>query len=173
LWDMESLLSAVASWDWVVYAIAFGLVLLQSAGVPLPALTFVSLAAALAGHMGGGVDFWPVYVATIVGGALGGVLGYGIGERGGRPLLERLGKGRWITAQRIEVGERYFQRHGDKAVLIGRYLPVLCFMGGVLSGTAQMARKRFLAYNAAGIILWATTQLLIAYYLGAGARGLF
>ena len=55
-------------------------------------------------------------------------------------------------------------------MLIGRYLPVLCFMGGVLSGTAQMARTRFLAYNAAGIILWATTQLLIAYYLGAGAK---
>lgn len=174
LGDMESLLSAVAPWDWVVYAIAFGIVFLQSAGVPLPALTFVSLAAALAGHnMGGGVDFWPVYAATVVGGTLGGVLGYGIGERGGRPLLERMSKGRWITARRIEVGERYFQRHGDKAVLIGRYLPVLCFMGGVLSGTAQMGRKRFLAYNAAGIILWATTQLLIAYYLGAGAKGLF
>ena len=93
LWDMEFSLSAAAPWDWVVYAIAFGIVFLQSAGVPLPALTFVSLAAALAGHMGGGVDFWPVYIATVVGGALGGVLGYGIGERGGRPLLERLGRG--------------------------------------------------------------------------------
>jgi membrane protein DedA with SNARE-associated domain len=170
---MDSLLGAVASWEWAVYLISFGIVFLQSAGAPLPALTFVSLAAALAGHKDGAVNFWPVYAATILGGALGGGLGYLIGERGGRPLLERLGKNRWVTARRIEIGERYFQRHGDKAVLVGRYLPVLCFMGGILSGTSLMSRRRFLAYNAAGIIIWATTQLLIAYYFGAGIKSLF
>ena len=169
---MEWLLGAIAAWGWAVYLTAFLMVFLQSAGVPLPALTFVSLAAALSGH-GGEVGFWPIYGATILGGALGGLAGYAIGRIGGRPMLERYGRFLWLTPERVARGERLFQKHGDKAVLVGRYLPVLCFMGCLLGGTARMARGRFLTYNAAGIALWATTQLLIAYYFGFVIKGLF
>src|SRR5205823_5710915 len=136
----------ISAWNWLVYLAAFGMVFLQSAGVPLPALTFVSLAAGLAGHGGSSVGFWPIYLATVLGGASGGLVGYAIGERGGQPLLEHIGMWRWVTPRRVEIGERHFRRHGDKAVLVGRYLPVLCFMGGVLSGAAHMERRRFLAY---------------------------
>jgi membrane protein DedA with SNARE-associated domain len=169
---MEWLLTAIAAWGWVVYLTAFGLVFLQSAGVPLPALTFVSLAAAMSGH-GTEVAFWPIYGATIAGGALGGISGYAIGSSGGRAMLQRYGWFLWLTPDRVARGERLFQKHGDKAVLLGRYLPVLCFMSGILGGTARIERKRFVAYNVAGIALWATTQLLLAYYFGFAIKGLF
>lgn len=169
---MDWLLATIAAWAWAVYLAAFLMVFLQSAGLPLPALTFVSLAAALSGQ-GGNVGFWPVYAATILGGALGGILGYTIGLSGGRAMLRRYGRFLWLTPQRVERGEHLFHKHGDKAVLVGRYLPVLCFMGCLLGGTARINRSRFLAYNAAGIALWATTQLLIAYYFGFAIGKLF
>lgn len=158
------MLSVVAAWGWAVYLTAFGIVFLQSAGMPLPALTFVTLAAALAGN--GEVGFWPIYISTIAGGVLGGLAGYAIGNRGGRGLLARYGHFLWLTPERVERGERLFRKHGDRAVLAARYLPVLCFMSGLLSGTAHMERRRFMVFNASGIVLWATTQLLIAYYFG-------
>jgi membrane protein DedA with SNARE-associated domain len=169
---MESLLGAIAAWGWLVYLTAFLMVFLQSAGLPLPALTFVSMAAALSGH-NGEVGFWPIYAATIVGGALGGLAGYAIGISGGRAALDRYGRFLWLTPHRVARGESLFLKHGDKAVLVGRYLPVLCFMASILGGTARMARGRFVAYNVVGIVLWATTQLLVAYYFGFAVKGLF
>jgi membrane protein DedA with SNARE-associated domain len=168
---MEWLLGAISAWGWVVYLVAFGAVFLQSAGAPLPGLTFVSVAAAMSGH--GETGLWPIVAATIAGGALGGVAGYAIGRSGGRAALDKYGRFLWLTPERIGRGERLFQKHGDKAVLVGRYLPVLCFMGGVLGGAARMGRGRFVAYNAAGIALWATTHLLVAYYFGFAVKDLF
>lgn len=162
---MDWLLSVVVGYGWLVYLVAFLMVFLQSAGLPLPSLTFVSLAAALAGQ-GGEVTFWPVYAATVLGGALGGVAGYAVGNSGGRAALDRYGHFLWLTPARVARGERLYQKHGDKAILAARYLPVLCFMSGVLGGATHMERTRFVIYNTAGIVLWATTQLILSYYFG-------
>lgn len=169
---MEWLLNAVAGWGWLVYLVAFLLVFLQSAGLPLPALTFVTLAAALAAQ-GGEITLWPIYFATIAGGTLGGILAYRIGSKGGRVALSRYGHLLWLTPTRVERGQQLYRKHGDKAVLIGRYLPILCFMSGVLGGVSHMDRNRFVLYNTAGIVLWSTTQLLLAYYFGFAIKGLF
>lgn len=171
---MDWLLGAIAAWGWAVYMAAFVMVFLQSAGLPLPALTFVSLAAALSGSaQGSEVGFWPVYIATVMGGILGGLAGYAVGARGGRVILDRYGRFLWLTPARVERGEQVYQKHGDKAILVSRYLPILCFMSGVLGGTARMDQRKFAAFNTAGIALWATTQLLLAYYFGFAIKGLF
>ena len=134
---MDWLLGIIAGWSWVVYIVAFALVFLQSAGLPLPSLTFVMLASGLAAQ-GGDIGFWPVYVVTIVGGALGGMAGHALGNSGGRAVLDRYGQFLWLTPDRIARGEKLYQKHGDKAVLIGRYLPILPFMGGVLGGVRDI-----------------------------------
>jgi membrane protein DedA with SNARE-associated domain len=158
---MEAILAAIAAWAWLVYLAAFVAVFTQSMGAPLPGLTFVVLAAGLASQ--GTVSLWGVAIAAVAGGALGGPAGYYLGMRGGRRLLIRAGPRFGLSEARRERAERYVERHGEKVLLIARYLPVLCFAGSLIAGAGKMPARRFAAYNLAGIALWASTHIAGAY----------
>ena len=140
---MEAILAAIATWAWLVYVAAFVAVFTQSMGAPVPGLTFVVLAAGLAGQ--GSVSVWTVALAAVAGGALGGLAGYYVGLRGGRALLVRAGPRFGLNAARRERAEAYVARHGEKALLVARYLPVLCFAGSLLAGAGRMPARRFAA----------------------------
>jgi membrane protein DedA with SNARE-associated domain len=168
---MQAILAAIAAWAWLVYLATFLVVFTQSMGAPVPGLTFVLLAAALAGQ--GSVSLWTVAAAAVAGGALGGLAGYHLGLRGGRALLLRAGPRLGLSAKRRERAETYVERHGEKVLLFARYLPVLCFAGSVLAGAGRMPARKFAAYNLAGITLWATTHVVGAYVLSGFLRGLF
>lgn len=161
---MEAFLDSVTAWSWLVYLLAFAVVLIESAGAPIPGLTIVLAAAGLAGQ--GRLEIWLVVLATIAGGAAGGILGYLIGQQGGRRLVERFGRYVFITPQRLETGERGFQQHGSKVVLLGRYTPIFCFLAGVLAGMARMPFRRYALFNFLSICLWSTTQLTLAFVFG-------
>ena len=161
---MEVFLNNVGAWSWLAYSLIFVVVLIESAGAPIPGLTIAMAGGALAGQ--GRLDFWLVYLATVVGGTLGGNLGFELGRRGGRRLLERFGHLIGLTPPRLELGEGLFHRHGSKALVIGRYLPVLCFAGGLLSGITRLPYRRFFIYNLLSISLWATTHLGLAFFFG-------
>jgi membrane protein DedA with SNARE-associated domain len=161
---LEAFLDSVTAWSWLVYLLAFAVVLVESAGAPIPGLTLVLAAAGLAGQ--GRLEIWLVVLATVAGGAAGGMIGYLIGQQGGRRLLERFGRYVFITPQRLELGERGFQQHGSKVVLLGRYTPIFCFLAGVLAGMARMPVRRYALFNLLSICLWSTTQLTLAFIFG-------
>ena len=161
---MEALLENVGAWSWLVYLIIFLLVFLESAGAPIPALTLVIAAAALTAQ--GQLDWWSIFFATVLGGTFGGMLGYLIGQYGGLQLLERYGHYIWLPPSRLETGQQLFRKHGVKVLLFGRYLPVLCFASGIVSGLAGLNFRRFSIYNLLGIILWAGTQMTLAFMFG-------
>ena len=166
---VEAILAAIAAWAWLVYLATFVAVFTQSMGAPVPGLTFVVLAAGLAAQ--GSVSLWPVALATIMGGALGGLAGYHLGLRGGRRLLVQAGPRFGLSVARRERAESYVTRHGEKVLLVARYLPVLCFAGSLLAGAGRMPARRFAAYNLAGITLWAGTHVAGAYFVGALLHG--
>ena len=161
---MEAILAAIATWAWLVYGAAFFAVFTQSMGAPVPGLTFVVLAAGLAGQ--GTVNLWGVAAGAVAGGALGGLVGYYLGSRGGRDLLVQAGPRFGLSASRRERAERYVARHGEKVLLFARYLPVLCFAGSVIAGAGKMPPRRFAAYNLAGMLMWAATHIAGAYLVG-------
>jgi membrane protein DedA with SNARE-associated domain len=66
-------------------------------------------------------------------------------------------------------GERFFERHGPKTVVIGRFVAGLRVTVAWLAGLSHMPWPRFVFYNAIGGILWATTIGLVAYYFGNAA----
>src|SRR5438046_10669872 len=102
---------------------SFLLVFLETAGVPLPALTFAVVAAALAGQ--GAVPFVAVLLAVILGGTLGGAVGYRLGKRSGRPMLERMGGYVKLTPERIDEGGQQFEKRSN-VLLVGRFfVPLL------------------------------------------------
>jgi membrane protein DedA with SNARE-associated domain len=161
---LEAFLDTVTAWSWLVYIVLFLVLVVESAGAPIPGLSVALGAAAMAGQ--GRLEFWLVYLSIVAGGAAGGVIGYAVGRQGGRQVLERYGRYILLTPERLEAGERGFQRQGSKIVILGRYLPFFCFFASIISGMARMPYHRFFILNLLGIILWSTTQLSLAFIFG-------
>jgi membrane protein DedA with SNARE-associated domain len=145
------------------YAVVFVGVLLENAGLPVPGETVLLAGAALSRS---GALFLPWVVATAIAGAIfGDNIGFLIGRRGGRALVERFGSKLGLTPARLVEFDRFFDRHGAKTVFIARFVTGLRVFGAILAGTSGLPWGRFLLYNAAGAIAWATTFGAVGYFL--------
>jgi membrane-associated protein len=143
----------------------------ESAGVPLPGETALITAGVLA--QSGDFSIELVILVAALGAIVGDNIGYAIGRHGGRRLLERPGL---FERQRREViarGEPFFQRHGPKAVFLGRWVAWLRITAAWLAGINHMRWPVFLFWNALGGIAWAVSVGLLAYFLGHAAEQIF
>lgn len=156
----------------LIYATLFGLIAGESAGLPLPGETSLIAASALAAHHGS-VSLVPIIAVAAIAAIVGDNVGFALGRRGGRWFLMR--EGRWADGRRryLERGERFFGRHGPKAVFLARWVPGVRVVGAWLAGTHHMRWRSFLFWNALGGIAWATSVAVVAYLLGQAAGGLF
>ena len=147
---------------WVV----FGIVFLEVAGLPfIPGETALITAAALAsqGH-GSIVAIIGLAIAAAVTGAL---FGYVVGHHWGRELLNRWPRVERLTRKGVDRSQEFFDRHGGKAVFLGRFVPVVRATLGWMAGVARMSFWRFLLWNVAGAVAWGAAIGLLAYYVGA------
>jgi membrane protein DedA with SNARE-associated domain len=142
----------------------FGLVALESAGVPLPGETALVAAAILATPRHHHYSIVTVIVVAACAAIVGDNVGYWIGRAGGRKLLQRWGPVRRYSDRALPAGERFFAKHGGKTVFIGRFVAVLRVTAAWLAGITHMPWWRFLAWNAAGGIVWATIFGLLGYF---------
>jgi membrane protein DedA with SNARE-associated domain len=146
----------------------FVVVLLESFGIPLPGETALIAFAVLAsqGHYSIG---WVIVLAA-AGAIIGDNLGYGlIGRWGGRRLFERWGPLERYAERVLPRAETIMARHGGKTVFFGRFIAILRFTAAWVAGMGRMEWKKFLFWNAAGGICWATLVGLVAYYSGHAA----
>jgi membrane-associated protein len=147
---------------WVVFAVVF----LEVAGLPfIPGETALITAAALAsqGH-GSIVAIIGLAIAAAVTGAL---FGYVVGGRWGREVLRRWPRIERLTRTGLDRSQEFFDRHGGKAVFLGRFVPVVRATLGWMAGVAGMSFWRFLFWNVAGAVAWGAGIGLLAYYVGA------
>ena len=139
----------------------------ESAGIPLPGETALIAAAVLASQ---GKLSLPLVVATAAAGAIvGDNLGYLLGRKGARRLLQRPGRLEERRRDLLRRGEKFFARHGGKTVFLGRWLPFLRITAAWLAGANRMPWPKFLAWNAAGGIAWAVSVGVFAYFVGEAA----
>jgi membrane protein DedA with SNARE-associated domain len=123
--------------------------------VPLPGETTLIAAALYAGATGNLQIGWVVAVAA-AGAIVGDNVGYAIGRYGGARLLLRYGGKIRLDGPKLKVGIWIFRRHGGKVVFFGRFVSILRTYAAFLAGTNRMHWLRFLAFNAAGGIVWAS-----------------
>ena len=147
--------------------IMFALLALESFGLPVPGETALIACSVLASQ--GSLSIVWVVVVGVAAAIIGDNLGYWAARKGGRPLLERHRLTREYAQKYLPKGERFFAKHGGKAVFIGRFVAVLRVTSAWIAGLSHMDWWRFLAWNAAGGIVWATGVSLISYYLGDAA----
>lgn len=145
----------------------FGVVALESFGVPLPGETALVAAGVLASQ--GHFSIVAVVAVAAAAAIVGDNAGYWIGRTGGRKLLERAPLVQRYANRVLPPAERFFERHGGKAVFIGRFVSILRFTAAWLAGISRMPWWRFLAWNAAGGIIWAAAVGLLAFYAGKAA----
>jgi membrane-associated protein len=151
----------------VGYPLMFLLIMAESSGLPLPGETALITAAVLASQ--GRLEIALVIPLAALAAIVGDNIGYGIGRKGGRWLLERPG---WFQARReraLSDGEVFFAKHGPKAVFFGRFFLGLRVWASWLAGITRMQWRSFVLWNACGGIIWATAVGLVGYFLGHAA----
>ena len=140
----------------------------ESAGVPLPGETALVASSVLAKHG----DLQIEVVVAIAGAAaiIGDNAGYLVSRRVGRRLLERPGRRQQRRLELLARGEMFFDRHGPKAVFLGRWIAGLRVWASWLAGITEMPWRSFLLWNALGGMTWAITVGLAGYLLGEAAE---
>ncbi len=143
----------------------FFLMVLESACLPVPSEVIMLFAGYLVS-----IDQMTLTEA-VVAGTLGNVVGswiaWGIGISGGRVLLERHGRWVHITPARLDMADRWFERRGERIVLIGRCLPIVRTFISLPAGIARMPFWRFTIYTAIGSFIWVLGLTLIGVQVGA------
>ncbi|HEX2348045.1 MAG TPA: DedA family protein [Ktedonobacterales bacterium] len=158
---MHIILELVATYGYVVVLLV---VMAESAGLPLPGETSLLVAGALAAT--GSLWLPGVIIAAAAGAILGDTAGYWIGRTSGLRLLRRHGHLLRFDERKLEQAERFFARHGEKAVFLGRFVPIGRIFSAVLAGVSRMRYNRFLFWNATGGIVWATLMGTLGYLFG-------
>ncbi|QNN54899.1 VTT domain-containing protein [Nocardioides mesophilus] len=95
---------------------------------------------------------------------LGNVVGYEIGRAIGEPLAQR--DGRFLKRKYFEQTHDFFERYGARALVLGRFVPVVRTFITVTAGIGRMERRHFFTWSLVGAVLWATGITLLGYFLG-------
>ena len=140
---------------------------LESMGIPSPGETALVLAAVLASQ--GKLQIWLVIVIAIASAIIGDNIAYWIGRKVGREVLEAPGPLHKRRVRLLALGERFFTRHGPKAVFLGRWVALLRVVVAWMAGINEMPASHFFLWNALGGITWATTVGLVGYFAGNAA----
>lgn len=111
-----------------------------------------------------GINIAAACTALSVAAFLGNVVGYEIGRAIGTPLYER--EGRFVKKQYFDQTHEFFEKHGAKALILGRFVPIVRTFITVVAGVSRMDRRHFFVWSGVGAVLWATGVTLLGYFLG-------
>lgn len=160
---LDLLRAALVHYGYWVVAVAL---LLENAGLPVPGETVLLLASFLAYSERDLLLGWIVLVGTIAA-TLGDNLGFVIGLRGGRPLLDRYRHRFYMSDRTVARGERLFERYGAATILFSRFVFGMRVIAGPMAGVLRMPWKKFAIFNLLGAALWVTTISFAGYFFGS------
>jgi membrane protein DedA with SNARE-associated domain len=165
--ELASILTVATN---IGYPLIFLIVVIETGcGVPVAPGEIAVVTGGIAASAGR-LDIVLVIAVAAAAAIIGDNIGYAIGRRGGRWILERPGLFERQRREMLGIGDSFFGRHGAKAVFIGRWLPVLRVYASWMAGASRMRWRTFAIWNAAGGIAWAASIALFAYFVGASAK---
>src|SRR5919206_2475659 len=145
---------------WIVF---FG-VMLENAGLPVPGETILLAAGFFASE--GDFSVPLVMLIATAGAVLGDNCGYWIGHRVGRGVLIKYGRFVLLTETRFRSMEKYFAAHGDKTVLVARFITGFRVFTALFAGASGMRWPTFFLFNVLGAISWAVVMTLLGFFFG-------
>jgi membrane protein DedA with SNARE-associated domain len=149
------------------YAAVFVLVMLESAGIPLPGETIL-ITASIYASTTHGLDIRLVVGSAAAGAIAGDNIGFWVGRSFGQRLLSRWGPNIGLDERKQKLGQYLFLRYGGLIVFFGRFVAMLRAFAALLAGINRLPPLRFFFYNAAGGVIWASIFGFGGYALGQG-----
>jgi membrane-associated protein len=149
---------------WFIVFAETGLLL----GFFLPGDSLLFTAGILAGQSK--LDLWLLIPGVFIGAALGSEVGYEIGARLG-PRVFRRPDSRFFKQEYVDRTHAFFDRHGARAVVLARFVPVVRTFMPVMAGVGRMQRRVYSVYNLIGALIWAVGVSLLGYALGNAIGG--
>jgi membrane protein DedA with SNARE-associated domain len=145
------------------YLIVFIGVMLGTTGIPFPSAVILLAAGTLAhqGHL----DLRGAIAFGFLGAIIGNQIGYWVGHKGGRPFVLKWGRYVKLTPERLEWVERFFVRHGGKAVFAARFFSVSRALEALVAGISRMRWNTFFFYSVLGGMVWVTAVVLAGYFV--------
>lgn len=134
------------------YASVYVLMVLESMIFPIPSEAVMPFAGFLV--VTGRFTLWGVIAASTLGSITGSLLSYWIGAKGGEPFIRRFGKYFLLDQHELEITQRFFQRRGQLAILVSRFIPVVRHLISLPAGAGRMPLAPFAVYTVIGAGLW-------------------
>ena len=172
---LEKMIAILATWIIsVISSLSYtGIALLmaiESACIPLPSEIIMPFSGFLV--FKGEMTMMGVAMAGAIGCVLGSIPAYYLGKIGGRPLVEKYGKWVLISHHDLNLADRWFEKHGDITIFIGRLLPVVRTFIAFPAGVAGMNMGRFIIYTFTGSFIWCWALAYAGMKAGENWEGL-
>jgi membrane-associated protein len=116
------------------------------------------------------LNIWLLVIVCFSAAVLGDAVGYLIGHRWGRNLFSKE-ESRFFKPKYLHQAEAFFDKHGGKAIILARFLPIVRTFIPVIAGVSAMRYRRFFTYNIIGGFLWAVGVTVAGYFLGSTIPG--
>jgi membrane-associated protein len=113
----------------------------------------------------GDLSIWALNGLLIPLAILGDAVSYTIGARAG-PRLFNKPRSRFFKPEHLHAAHAFYEKHGGKAIILARFMPLVRTFVPVVAGVAQMSYRRFAMYNVVGAAAWVLSMTLIGYGLG-------
>ncbi|MGH2848074.1 MAG: VTT domain-containing protein [Thermoleophilaceae bacterium] len=152
---------ALGDWTYALVGLMAYLETGAFVGLIAPGETVVIAGGVIAGQ--GEIELIPLVGLVWTCAILGDTTSYYVGRRLGRTFLERHGPRLKITHERLEQVEGYFERHGGKTILVGRFIGLVRALAPFIAGSSEMPYRRFIPFSIVGTGLWATTFSVLGY----------
>lgn len=167
----EHLATLVQQYGTSVYGILFLIIFIETGLVVMPFLPGDSLlfaAGALCANESTGLNLVYLIIILTIAAILGDNCNYGIGRFIGLRVTKiKIGERRLVKQEYIEKTQAFFERHGTKAIIMARFVPIVRTFTPFVAGVGKMDYKsRFLPYDIAGGILWISTMSICGYLFG-------
>jgi membrane-associated protein len=123
---------------------------------------------AAAGKLNVGVLLSTLFIAAVVGDAVGYYTGYKMG-----PHIFKKQKSFLFKPSHLQKAHEFYERYGGKTIIIARFVPIIRTFAPIVAGAAQMSYRRFVVFNVFGGFLWVFSMILAGYFLGGAVERVF
>lgn len=111
------------------------------------------------------LPFWPLLIGTFLAAVLGDNVGYAFGKRVGPKLFSK--EDSWLFKRSyVEKSQSFFDKHGKRAIILARFIPIVRTFTPILAGVGRMDYKTFFTYNVIGGFVWVVGMVLGGYWFG-------
>ena len=162
----KHLVRMVAEYGVWIYAILFAIIFSETGFVVTPflpgdSLLFVAGAVAATG----GMNVHLLVVILVIAAVLGNTVNYAVGRWLGRSFFQDRGA-KWLNPKHLEKAHAFYERHGGKAVVISRFLPIVRTYVPFVAGMGAMDAARYTFFNVAGALAWIVSLCYAGYFFG-------